>query len=167
MAMSEYIRGLRALIGTRLVSVPSASAFVRDHAGRLLLVRHANGGVWACPGGAIDPDEAPQDAAVREVWEETGLMVEPIGLRGVFSGPEFRITYDNGDEVCYVISVFACRLVGGTLQPDGEEITEARFFRADELSDLDLSSWSRVVLPHLLDGDDSWIPPVTWRPPAV
>lgn len=165
MGMSDYMRGLRALIGTRLVSVPSASAFVRDDAGKLLLVRHANGGVWACPGGAIDPDEAPQDAAVREVWEETGLVVEPVGLRGVFSGPEFRITYDNGDEVCYVISVFDCRLVGGALRPDGEEITEARFFAADEIAGLHLSHWSRGVLPHLIDRDGCWVPPVTWRPP--
>lgn len=165
MGMSDYIRGLRALIGTRLVSVPSASAFVRDEAGRVLLVRHANGGVWACPGGAIDPDEAPQDAAVREVWEETGLVVEPIGVRGVFSGPEFRITYDNGDEVCYVIAVFDCRLTGGTLRPDGEEITEARFVAADEIAELHLSHWSRVVLPRLIDRDGCWVPPVTWRPP--
>lgn len=165
MGMSEYMRGLRALIGTRMVSVPSASAFVRDAQGRLLLVRHANGGLWACPGGAIDPDEAPQDAVVREVWEETGLLVEPVGLRGVFSGPEFSIRYDNGDEVCYVIAVFACRQVGGTLRPDGEEVSAARFFAPGELDGLALSPWSRLVLPRLLDGDAGWLPPVTWRPP--
>jgi 8-oxo-dGTP pyrophosphatase MutT (NUDIX family) len=165
MAISDYMRQLRTLVGTRLVQVPSASAFVRDDDGRLLLVRHANGGVWACPGGAIDPEEAPQDAAVREVWEETGLLVEPFGLCGVFSGPEFRIRYDNGDEVSYVIAVFACRRVGGELRADGEETTDARFVAADELSRLHLSPWSRVVLPHLLSGDGRWVPPARWRPP--
>jgi 8-oxo-dGTP pyrophosphatase MutT (NUDIX family) len=69
----------------------------------------------------IDPDEAPQDAVVREVWEETGLRVEPTRLCGVFGGPEFRVTYENGDESHYVMAVFECRRIGGDAATDGDE----------------------------------------------
>jgi 8-oxo-dGTP pyrophosphatase MutT (NUDIX family) len=120
--------------------------------------------VWVVPGGAVDPDEAPQDALVREVWEETGLLVEPIHLRGVFGGPEFRVWFANGDEVGYVMAVYQCRAVSGTLRPDGQEIAEARYFSADELSTLTLSRWARLVVPELLRGPGTWIPPVAWRP---
>jgi len=56
-----------------MLLVPSITGLVFDDDHRVLLVRHSNGGVWVAPGGAIDPGEAPQDALVREVWEETSL----------------------------------------------------------------------------------------------
>lgn len=164
-AISEYLRGLRGLVGTTLLHVPSVAAFLRDDDGRVLLVQHAGSGVWVCPGGAIDPDEAPQDAVVREAWEETGLHVQPVALCGVYGGPHCRVRYDNGDEVTYVITVFACRLLGGTLRPDGEETVDARWVAAAEFPSLNLSGWSRVVLPQLMSGAASWIPPVRWTPP--
>lgn len=58
---------------------------------------------------------------VREVWEETGLGVEPTHVIGVFGGKEFRHTYPNGDQVEYQVIVYECKIVGGTLQTvDGE-----------------------------------------------
>jgi 8-oxo-dGTP pyrophosphatase MutT (NUDIX family) len=162
------MRALREKVGTSLVLVPSVTAIVFNDDGRVLLVRAANGGLWAAPGGAIDPDETPQDAVVREVWEETGLHVEPVGVCGAFGGPEFRVRYDNGDEVSYVMGVFECRLLGGRLRPDGEEILEARYFAADELAHLDLAAWARLVLPALIvRRGKPWIPAVTWQPPKT
>jgi len=167
MPMSEYIRGLRARLGPSLLHVPSVTALVFDANDRLLLARHSNGGVWVAPGGAIDPDEAPQDAVVREVWEETGLHVEPSRFVGVFGGPEFRVRYENGDQVSYVMSVFECREIGGALRADGEEILEVGYFAASELAALDLSPWAKLVLPHLATHRGaSWIPAVRWRPPV-
>ena len=116
MPISDYLRTLRARVGTSLLVVPSVTGLVFDDDGRVLLVRHANGGVWLLPGGAVDPDEAPQDAVVREVWEETGLHVEPIALCAVLGGPEFRVRYENGDETSYVMALFECRRLGGVLQ---------------------------------------------------
>lgn len=166
MAISEYLKELRALLGTKLVLMPSVAAVMFDEAGRVLLARHSTGGVWSTPGGAIDPDETPQDAVVREVWEELRLDVEPIRFLGTFGGPDFRITYENGDEVAYVITAFECRIVGGAIRPDGDEVLEARWFAVDELADLVLSNWARTVLPTLVTRRDAWVPPVTWRPPT-
>jgi 8-oxo-dGTP pyrophosphatase MutT (NUDIX family) len=73
MPMSEYLRRLRDKIGNELLVMPAVAVMVVDADRRLLLVRDAGTGLWATPGGAVDPDESPADAAVREMWEETGL----------------------------------------------------------------------------------------------
>ncbi|HZR80799.1 MAG TPA: NUDIX domain-containing protein [Candidatus Binatia bacterium] len=167
MAISEWLREVRARAGSVLMVVPSAAALVYDDAGRVLLVRHSNGGVWLAPGGAVDPDESPQDAVVREVWEETGLLVEPVRLCGVFGGPDFRVRYANGDEVAYVMSAFECRRLGGDLRPDGEETLDARFVAPSDVASLPLSRWAKALLPDLVRRrTGTWIPPVAWRPPA-
>jgi 8-oxo-dGTP pyrophosphatase MutT (NUDIX family) len=165
--ISDYMRSLRERVGTSLVVVPSATALVFDDEDRILLVRHSNGGVWVAPGGAIDPDESPQDAVVREVWEETGLNVEPTALCGVFGGPEFRVTYENGDVTSYVTSVFECRRLGGELRADGDEVLECRYFSAAELGTITLAPWSQLLVPRLMRGPHrAWIPPVIWKPPV-
>lgn len=54
---------------------PAVSALVTDPDGRVLLVRSYNREPWGCPGGVIDPGETPQQAAERELAEETGLRL--------------------------------------------------------------------------------------------
>lgn len=164
--MSDYMKELRARVGSSLLIVPSVTGLVFDEADRILLARHSNGGVWVAPGGAIDPDEAPQDAVVREVWEETGLHVEPTRLCGVFGGPDFRVTYENGDVTTYVMTVYECRRLGGVLRPDGDEILEVRYFAASELGDVQLGRWAEVMLPALMRHPVGLVPPVGWRPPG-
>jgi 8-oxo-dGTP pyrophosphatase MutT (NUDIX family) len=166
MTISEYLIELRSKVGSRLLVLPSVTGLVFDDGRRVLLVRHSNGSVWVAPGGAVDPDETPQDAVVRELWEETGLWVDPIRLLGVFGGREFRVIYENGDEVSYVMAVYECRHLSGQLRPDKEEILEAQYFSQLELDSLELSPWTRNVLFALMGLEDrSFIPPVTWTPP--
>jgi 8-oxo-dGTP pyrophosphatase MutT (NUDIX family) len=167
MPISNYLRGLRCKLGHDLVLAPAVTGLVFDDAGRMLLVRHVEGGVWVAPGGAVDPDERPVDALVREVWEETGLVVEPTALAGVFGGPEFRVRYANGDEVAYVMAVYECRATAGQLRPDGVETLETRWVAAHEVAALELPPWARVVLPDALASRGrprAWT--VTWRPPV-
>jgi len=75
--ISDYLRGLRVKVGHALLLVPSVTAVIYDGQGRVLLARHAEGGVWVAPGGSVKPNESPSDAVVRETWEETGFLVEP------------------------------------------------------------------------------------------
>ena len=167
MPISDHLRALRAKIGHDLLVMPAVTAIVYDDEGRVLLVKHSNRGVWVAPGGAVDPDERPVDAVVREVWEETGLLVAPVALCGVFGGPEFHVHYENGDAVSYVMAVYECRRLGGTLAADGVETLDARYFAPGELAALDLSRWARVTLPHILaHRGETWIPAVEWKPPA-
>ena len=70
----------------------------------------------------MEPGELLADCLVREVQEETGLDVEPVRLVGVYSDPEVNhIILPNGDQIHVVSATFDCRVIGGTLRPDGEE----------------------------------------------
>ena len=53
----------------------TATAVVHDARGRVLLLHHKQFGRWMCPGGHMEPNEPPHEAALREVLEETGLRV--------------------------------------------------------------------------------------------
>ena len=150
MPMSSYLRALRERVGNHLLVLPSVSALIFDERGDVLLARHADGGVWATPGGAVEPEEQPYEAVIREVREETSLVVEPIALRGVFGGPDLRVRYPNGDETSYVTAIFECRVTGGTLRVDDVEILEARFVPPAEVMSLSLAPFARSLLPTLL-----------------
>jgi ADP-ribose pyrophosphatase YjhB (NUDIX family) len=84
----------------------------------------------------IEPYETPADAAVREMWEETGLYVELSHIIGVFGGPLCSTTYANGDKASWVSTVFGARVIGGELRPDGDETLEVRYVGQDEVQHL-------------------------------
>ena len=164
MPMSPYIRELRARVGSARLLLPSVTALVFDDAGRLLLVRQRDGGVWSTPGGAMEPDEIPADAVVREVWEETGLLVEPLRIAGVYGGSECVVRYDNGDETQYVMAVFACAVRGGALRADGDETLEARYVGEGEARALPLTPWLRHVIATFFERREAHFAPARWRP---
>ena len=151
MPISPYIASVRASLGSTRLLLPSVTGIIFDANGSILLLRHRDGDVWSTPGGAIEPDETPADAVVREVQEETGLIVRPDRILGVFGGPSFVVRYSNGDETQYVMTVFDCAVLGGTLRPVTDEIVELRFIAKNELGDLELSPWVGEVLPLLYD----------------
>ena len=130
--MGAYMAWLRTRVGTALVLVPSVNAVVRDSEGRILLQQHREGGDWGLPGGAVEPEEDPADALVREVREETSLEVALGRVIGAYGGPDATLHYDNGDVTSHVRIAFEARVVGGELQADGVEVLEARFTTAEE-----------------------------------
>ncbi|GAA2303841.1 NUDIX domain-containing protein [Nonomuraea roseoviolacea subsp. roseoviolacea] len=149
MPMSPYLAGLRAKVGSDLLLLPSVCGCVFDGSGRLLLARHGDVGLWAAPGGMLDPDERPEEAVVRELREELGVEVEVRGVIGVYSGPEFHAVYPNGHRCQYMIAVYGCALASGVPQPDGDEITDYRWVTEEELAGLAMTPWSPRVLPEV------------------
>jgi ADP-ribose pyrophosphatase YjhB (NUDIX family) len=137
MPMSEYVRNLRAKIGTDLLFVCGANGIVVNDTGEILLHRRADNGRWWLPGGFVEPGEEPADAVVREVWEETGVKVVPERIVGVYGGPEQFTRYANGDQVAVLHITFACRPVGGEAHVNDDESLEVRYFAADVLPELD------------------------------
>ena len=146
MAISPYLQALRAHVGHAPLLMPSVAVMVRDAAGRLLLVRDRDTGLWQTVGGAMDPGEEPAAAAVREAQEETGLVVEPTRVLDVHAGPLFRLTYPNGDVVDYVGISFAARLVGGAERPCGEEVDRLGWFAEAEALAVPMAGHTRALI---------------------
>jgi ADP-ribose pyrophosphatase YjhB (NUDIX family) len=109
-------------------------AVIKDGQGRLLLIQrgHAPGaGLWSLPGGRIEAGETDAEALVREMAEETGLVIETGPLIGTVRRP----TRDGG---VLDIRDYAATVTGGTLRP-GDDAADARWVEASELGSLPLT----------------------------
>lgn len=106
---------------------------VQDERGRVLLVRRARdpeAGRWTVPGGHVEPGETFEQAARREVREETGLDVAIGRELGVVDIPNGAETIEAHD--------FAAEVVGGTLTA-GDDATDAGWFGVEQLRELPLT----------------------------
>lgn len=167
MPISDYLRGLRQKVGTARLLVPAVTMVCRDEQGRVLLARHHDYDQWAPPGGSIDPGETPADAAVREMWEETGLLVEPVRVQAIYGGPTYCGTYPNGDQIASVDIVFEGRAIGGTLAADGQEVQEVRYCTPAEVATLALPPWADLTLANYFAGQrQTCFQAPVWTPPA-
>lgn len=149
MALSPYISRLRKSIGHDLILLPSVAVLPRDEGGRILLVRQSDNGQWATIGGAVEVDEDPADAAVREAAEEAGVTIELTGLITALGGPQFRLTYPNGDQTSYVSLVYDARVVAGEPRPDYDETTDVAWVHPDDFDNVDLGDFARHTFDSL------------------
>ena len=106
---------------------------------RVLLIRRGQApllGEWSLPGGVLECGEALREAVVREAREETGLLVEPVEMLGVYErvipGDDGRIRYH------YVLIDFLCRPLSGDLKA-ASDAADVRWFTRDELPALNLT----------------------------
>jgi ADP-ribose pyrophosphatase YjhB (NUDIX family) len=113
---------------------------------RVVLVKRAHPpiqGQWSIPGGVLEVGELVREAAIREAREETGLIVQPADLLGVYDrilrNEEQRVQYH------YVLVDFLCRPVGGELQA-ASDAAEVRWFTRHELPPLKLAEDTQDVI---------------------
>jgi ADP-ribose pyrophosphatase YjhB (NUDIX family) len=107
---------------------PGVAAIIQDAAGKILLQRRSDNGLWGLPGGSVEIGESVRDAIIREVREETGLTVDVVRLVGVYSDPRLQIVrYPDGNVVHYISTLYACRILAGALQTCDETL-ELYFF---------------------------------------
>ena len=103
---------------------------------------------------------------VREVWEETGVLVEVERISGTYNGPGLKIVYSNGDQAAVHSTVFECRPIGGQPRPDGVESLAVEYFSPQEIGGAFLEKrWHRRISDALAESDKTSFDPPTWRPP--
>lgn len=137
--MSNYISRLRSKIGNSLLMIPSVAAVIHDETNRLLLQEKSKE-PWSLPAGMIEPGESPSQAIIREIKEETGLIVIPNKVLGVFGGELFRYTYPNQHEVEYTVILMHCLIVEDTGIIEDTETKSLKYF--------DKSSMPNSALPY-------------------
>lgn len=103
-------------------------AVVGNEAGEILLVQRGDSGMWLYPTGWADVGYSPAEVAVKEVLEETGMLVEPVRLIAVLDGLRLGFT-----RIPLYSLVFHCRLVGGELKAHPLECRDVGWFAEDAL----------------------------------
>lgn len=83
--------------------------------------------------GGLEIGESVEDAAKRELFEETGLIANTMELLGVFSGDGMRYTYPNGDKVSIVQIMYVCNDFSGELLAETDETVELAWFDIDDI----------------------------------
>jgi 8-oxo-dGTP pyrophosphatase MutT (NUDIX family) len=140
-----YVDELRRLIGRRPILLPGANVLVLDEAGRVLLQRRVDTGEWGIIGGGMELDETIEETARRELREELGMEAGELELVDLVSGPRFRRTYPNGDQVHGLGAVYVTREVRGELRLDPAEVRAVAYFALDDLP-AEMHDSSRFVL---------------------
>ena len=151
--MAELIYGNR--IGKDRMLRPSVNALIFDaERKKILLTRRSDNGLWCIPGGAIDSGESVEEACIREVVEETGLLVRATKLVGVYSTPHKIIRYADGNEYQPLNIAMETEVIGGELTTS-EETTEVGYFDVNALGQLDLMGGTIDRIEDALAGMDT------------
>lgn len=130
-----YVEEIRLLVGHRPLILAGANVIILDEQERVLMQRRSDNGGWGLPGGLMELGESLEDTARREVKEETGLSVDALVLKGLFSGPDYFLQLSNGDELYSVTAVYVSKQFSGQLAVDGHESADLRFFDQHSLPD--------------------------------
>ena len=148
--MSNYVQTMRKKIGHDRLMFVGAGVFIhRD--GCILLQKRTDNGYWADHGGSIEIGETLEDAARREVLEETGLQLGKLDFLTIQSGPQMLYTYPNGDEAYIIAAYYVCEDFTGTPHPADGEAAELRWFtREDAPSPDEINPTSRPAYEAFL-----------------
>ncbi|HUS17674.1 MAG TPA: NUDIX hydrolase N-terminal domain-containing protein [Chloroflexia bacterium] len=119
------------------LSVVDAAVF--DEAGRILLIKRHDTGLWAMPGGACEVEETAATAVVRELYEEVGVHAEALALFGVWDSRR----HPSRSALHLYMHTFLCRIIAGTPAPS-PEATEVGFFMPTDLPPLSYGHAVRV-----------------------
>jgi ADP-ribose pyrophosphatase YjhB (NUDIX family) len=139
--MASYLYDSR--IGqTAEVRVGCSAIIWDEQREKLLLTQRSDNGRWCLPGGALDPGENVEECCVREVLEETGLVVQIERLVGVYSTPHRITVYADGNRYQIISLSFEAKLVSGEMMLSNET-TNIGYFSLDKIRDMD------VMEPHL------------------
>ena len=99
---------------------------------QILMVRETIDGNWSLPGGWADVGLTPSEVAIKEVWEESGLVVVPERMLAVLD----KNKHNHPPDMFHIYKIFIlCRETGGELK-GGMETSETGFFGPDKFPPL-------------------------------
>jgi ADP-ribose pyrophosphatase YjhB (NUDIX family) len=119
----------------------SVAAVVTNDDGQVLVIKRHDTGAWQLPGGVLELGERIEDGLRREVWEETGIRIEPVRLTGVYKNMKLGV----------VALVFRARPTGGTPRPT-EEAADVAWWSAEQVAAGMVEAFAVRILDALRDG---------------
>ncbi len=137
------MKWLRSRVGHQKVFLVRACGVVSDGEGRVLLRRSHDFNRWGLPGSLLEPEERLSACLIRGM-HKVGLEVEPMRLVGLYTSPDFDVTYPNGDQVQQFVACFACRVNGSAPQEDKADAHDLAYFSPTALPDVPL--WYRAMI---------------------
>ena len=114
--------------------------------GRILLAQRGKAplmGQWSLPGGLVETGESLVNAVRREVLEETGLEVKPLGVLEIFE--RIMRNADGAAEYHYVLLDYICRVTGGMLSA-GDDACRVQWVERRALKDLHITEGTLAVI---------------------
>ena len=133
--MSDYVKDLRDKTNHMPLLIPHSVVVLFNEKNEVLLEERKDDGFFDFPGGALDLNEALEDAAKRELFEETGIIADELELLKVYSGEITHYVYFNGDEIYGVDAVYICHKYHGELKPQLDEVSRLIFCPLDKMPD--------------------------------
>ena len=112
---------------------------------KVLLQKRKDNKCWGYHGGRVELAEKVEEAAKRELLEETGLTANKMELFGVFSGSELHHIYPDGNEVYIIDIVFLCNDFSGKPVFQEEECLDLQWFEFDNIPE----NFSPPIIPAL------------------
>ncbi|MFN7252490.1 MAG: NUDIX hydrolase [Anaerobacillus sp.] len=144
----EYYKYLRQYVGHRPIILPGSVVIILNEQNEVLLQKR-NDGYWGLPGGLMDLGESFEEVAKREVFEETGLVVENLILLNVFSGSEYYLKVPNGDELYSVTAVYFTKDASGDIRIDFSELELMQYFPLNNLPNELTDQYRRFIEQYI------------------
>ena len=137
--MMNYIQSLRSILGTRPIIAPGSAIIVENNKNEILLQLRSDTYDWGIPGGGMELGDSFEETAIKELYEETGLIANHLEILGVASGKEFYYKFPNEDEIYNATVIFKALDVTGKMIKD-EESLELAYFPLDSLPHLNYTT---------------------------
>ena len=148
--MSDYIKDLRDKTKHMPLLIPHSVVVLFNEKNEVLLEERSDDGYFDFPGGALDLKETMEEAAFRELLEETGIYGDELELFKVYSGEITHYIYFNGDEIYGVDAVYLCYKYHGQLTPQKDEVKRLVFCPLEKMPDK-MSKRNKQIIKDLLD----------------